>query len=445
VPLLAIVIAAACSEKLDTSANCPVLCTDPSLEIRDTTLDVVTFDSAFAGFTGVGERWPAPALTSLSGLGFLNETFVAVANRADSLDVRQVFRFDTLPRILAAGDTTPITAVTTSQLLLVIDSVRSVLPATATTVALYDVDTTAANDTADATLTPLFRADRLIATKTFTPAQISADTIVGFGRASPYRQFTVNIPDSVMLNRITGSRRLRIGMRITSSSPAALRFVAPSTNSGGLVPRVSYDPSPDTAIRPWVAATQFNSTVTEPARFRAQVLVLRDLTPRLTDGTLQVGGLVGVRSLVRVALPRRFLQSITIVRASLDMTQRPLRTAPGATDRVRLRARVGIAGPALGTDPRRAVELLDPLLEGVQLASLAIAPADSGVRSFDVGDALRRWIVQDSTIPTSFILYSEGEIFQEQRPAFFSRRSPVAAVRPRVRLTYTTRREGAIP
>jgi hypothetical protein len=445
VPLLAIVIAAACSEKLDTSANCPVLCTDPSLEIRDTTLDVVTFDTAFQGFTGVGERWPAPALTSTSGGFFLNETFVSVANRTDSLDVRQVFRFDTLPRILAAGDTTPIVAVTSSQLLFVIDTARSVLPTAATTVSLYDVDTNATNDTTAAALAPLFRADRLIATKTFTRAQIAADTIIGFGAASPLRQFTVAISDSLMLNRIKGSRRLRVGLQVTSSSPASLRFVSPSTNSSGLVPRVSYDPSPDTAIRPWVAATQYNGAVSAPERFRAQALVLRDRTPLLTDGTLQVGGVVGVRSLVRVALPRRFLQSVTIVRASLDMTQRPQRSAPGATDRVRLRARVGIAGPALGTDPRRAVELLDPLLEGVQLASLAIAPADSGVRSFDVGSALRLWITQDSTIPTSFILYSEGEVFQEQRPAFFSRRSTVAAVRPRLRLTYTTRREGAIP
>jgi hypothetical protein len=79
------------------------------------------------------------------------------------------------------------------------------------------------------------------------------------------------------------------------------------------------------------------------------------------------------------------------------------------------------------------------------LRSLRIVPADSGVRSFDVGPALRVWQVLDSTVPTHFVLYGEGETFQEQRPAFYSRRSANAAVRPRLRVTYTLRRDGAIP
>ncbi|MBC7842702.1 MAG: hypothetical protein H7099_10335, partial [Gemmatimonadaceae bacterium] len=104
-----------------------------------------------------------------------------------------------------------------------------------------------------------------------------------------------------------------------------------------------------------------------------------------------------------------------------------------------------IAGPALGTDPRRQVEFLDPTIEGVLLPSLSIVPRDSGVRSFDVGPALRLWITQDSTVPTGFVLYSEGEVFQEQRPAFFSSRAANPALRPKLRISYVTRREGAIP
>jgi len=148
---------------------------------------------------------------------------------------------------------------------------------------------------------------------------------------------------------------------------------------------------------------------------------------------------------MQVKIPRAFLASVTVVRASLDLVQRPLRTVPGAQEGVRMRLRVGIAGPALGTDPRRIVEFLDPTIEGVLLPSLRISPADSGVKSFDVGAALRLWIAQDSTRATSFVLYSEGEAFQEQRPAFYSRRNSNPALRPRLRVTYTTPREGAIP
>ena len=148
---------------------------------------------------------------------------------------------------------------------------------------------------------------------------------------------------------------------------------------------------------------------------------------------------------MRVKIPRAFLDTVTIVRASLDLTQRPQRTAPGATEGVRVRLRIGIAGPALSGDPRRLAEVLDPTLEGVQLPSLRLTVADSGVKAFDVGGALRLWVGQDTSVATNFILYSEGETLQEQRPAFFSRRATVPSLRPRLRVTYTTRREGAIP
>ena len=445
-PLAAIAIAAACSERLDTSKNCPVLCTDASLVFRDTTLDIVQFDSAFTGFTGAGERWRAPSLATSNGAGFLYETFVPVVNRTDSVDIRQVFRFDTLPRTLSASDTTSITAVTDSKLLLVLDTARSVIPAGSTTVSLYDIDdSTVTDDTTASILGARFTAQRLIAARTFTRAEAFGDTISGSGSGVTIRAFAIPIPDSVMLRYIRTARRMRIGMRVTSSAPAALRFVAPTVNSDGLVPRVTYDPSPDTAIRAWAVSTQYNGSVTEPSRFRAQSLVLKDLTPLLNDGSLEVGGLVGVRSLLRVKIPRAFLDKITIVRASLDLTQRPLRNVPGADNGVRMRARVTIAGPALGTDPRRQVELLDPTLEGVTLPSLNVVPRDSGVKSFDVGAALRLWITQDSTLPTGLVLYSESETFQEQRPSFYSRRATNPALRPRLRVSYTTRREGAIP
>ena len=446
-PLAAIVLVAACSERLDTSANCPTLCTDNALVFKDTTLDIVQSDSAFGGFTGVGERWPAPGLATSNGFGYLYETFVPVVNRPDSADIRQVLRFDTLPRIVSATDTTLITSLRDSKLLLVLDTARSSIPRVGTTtVSLYDVDdTNAGNDTVPRSLAARFIPSRLIARRTFTRAEVLADTITGFGSAATSRSFGVAIPDTVMLRFVRSARRLRIGVQVTSPASAALRFVAPSVNSEGLVPRLTYDPSPDTAIKAWLVSTQANLTVPSPERFRAQTLVLLDRTTPLNDGSIEAGGIVGVRSLLRVKIPRAFLASITVVRASLDMVQRPQRAVPGATDGVRMRLRAAIAGPALGTDPRRIVEFLDPTIEGVLLPSLRIVPADSGVKSFDVGEVLRLWITQDSARATNLVLYSEGETFQEQRPAFYSRRNSNPALRPRLRVTYTTPRKGAIP
>ncbi len=444
-PFAAIAVVAACSERLDTSANCPVLCAGNALVFRDTTFDIVQFDSAFTGFTGDGERWPAPGLATSNGSSFLNETYVPVVNRTDSVDVRQIFRFDSLPRQLSATDTTLVTAVTGSRLTLAIDTARSVIPSGSNTISIYDVDdSTVANDTVATDLAARFTPGRLIASRTFTRSDVAADTIVG-AAASSVRTFVIGIPDSIMLGYIRGARRLRIGLRLTSPASAALRFVAPSVNSATLIPQLSYDPSPDTAVRAWQVATQFKGPVASSTRLRSQTIVVRDNTPLLADGSLSVGGMVGVRSLLRLRLPRSFLDTVTIVRASLDLVQRPQRGVPGAGDGVRVRARVTIAGPALGTDPRRQVEVLDPTIEGVLLPSLRLTPADSGLKSFDVGSALRLWVNQDTSIATGLVLYSEGEVFQEQRPAFYSRRNTNQALRPRLRVTYTTRREGAIP
>lgn len=445
-PLVAIAFVAACSESLDTSTNCPTLCTDNALVFRDTTFDIVQFDTAFPGFTGVGERWPAPGLATSNGSTFLYETYVPVVQRPDSVDVRQVFRFDTLPDTFSATDTTRITAVTASRLLLVVDTSRSRIPAGPTTVSIYDVDDPAvADDTTASILAARFTADRLLAARTFTRAEVVADTINGSGRLVTIRAFPITIPDAAML-RFIRARRMRIGMRITSTTSASLSIVAPSVNAPDLVPRISYDPSPDTLVVPWGVATRYAPVIANaPERFRAQTLVVRNRTTPLNDGSLEVGGLIGTRSLMRVRIPRGFLDTVQVVRASLDLTQRPQRDVPGATDGVRVRLRLGIAGPALGTDPRRVVEFLDPTIEGALLPSLRVTPSDSGVRSFDVGIALRLWQLQDSTLATNFVLYGEGETYQEQRPAFYSRRNTSPSVRPRLRVTYTLRREGAIP
>lgn len=446
VPLAAIAIVAACSERLDTSSTCPVLCTSNALVFKDTTFDVVQFDSAYTGFTGVGERWPAPGLATQDVNGFLYETYFPVVNRTDSVDIRQILRFDTLSTVVSLTDTTPITAVTASKLLLVVDTSRSSIPPGTHQLSLYDVDdATATDDTSAAVLATRFTPGRLISTRVFKREEVYGDTIPGSGAAVTIRSFTVDIPDSVMLRFIKSAKRVRLGLRITSSASLALRFVAPSVRAPDLTPRISYDASPDTAVKPWVIQTQYRGTASPQDRYRAQTLVLRDRTVPLNDGSLEAGGMVGVRSVLRLKIPRSFLDTVTIVRASLDLTQRPQRTAPGATEGVRVRLRIGIAGPALLGDPRRLAEVLDPTLEGVQLPSLRLMVADSGVKAFEVGGALERWVAQDTSVATNFILYSEGETLQEQRPAFFSTRAANRALRPRLRVTYTTRREGAIP
>ena len=85
-----------CSENLDSSGVCPVLCPQIGGEVQNITLDAVVLDTT---------------VPALSGLG--TEPGLLLASRGDTLDTRVVIRFDSLPAtFIPAGDTArPITSV----------------------------------------------------------------------------------------------------------------------------------------------------------------------------------------------------------------------------------------------------------------------------------------------------------------------------------------------
>src|SRR6266513_774905 len=92
------VSALSCSENLDSSGVCSVLCPPIGADVQNITLDAIVMDTT---------------VQSLSGLG--TEPGLLLAARGDTLDTRVVIRFDSLPvRFVPAGDT--------SQLLKSVDS-----------------------------------------------------------------------------------------------------------------------------------------------------------------------------------------------------------------------------------------------------------------------------------------------------------------------------------
>src|SRR5574338_368335 len=70
----------ACGEDLESGAACPVLCPGQNLTVFDTTFDAVSFDTTVSGIPGFG-----------------TEASMYLAARGDTLDVRGVVRFDSLP------------------------------------------------------------------------------------------------------------------------------------------------------------------------------------------------------------------------------------------------------------------------------------------------------------------------------------------------------------
>ena len=80
--------AAACTEKLDNSAGCPILCPDQGGEIETITIDAVVLDSTVSALAGQG-----------------TETSLLLATRGDSLDSRAIIGSTRSP--IDTADPTP--------------------------------------------------------------------------------------------------------------------------------------------------------------------------------------------------------------------------------------------------------------------------------------------------------------------------------------------------
>ena len=419
--LAGVLALAACAEKTNTSAACPALCADPALALRDTVLDVVVADTSMGDFPVPGAIPPA------------NDPFTVLANRPDTTDIRLVVRFDTLPQTRSATDTNRITRLRNSALLLFVDTLVSVRPAAGATIELFDVDTLTAADSVAATMRPLFRDARRIGSRTFTRAELR-DTL------------RIPLSDAVVLDRIVAQARLRVGVRVTAgSAPVSLRVLAPGAAAASFVPRLFLDPSPDDSVRPRIVGTTSATPTGSAAAFRLQQLVVRGSAPLATPTAIDVGGVPAHRGWLAFAVPRRFIDSSTIVRATLDLVQRPRRDGPGARDSVNVRPRLVTAGRAI-TDVRTQLSLLNPTLEGTPFPARTLIPADSGLRSFDVRNLLSAWAARlDTLAPTALVLQSDAENGFELPVAFWSREAPQASLRPRLRITYAPRRPSVLP
>src|SRR5207237_2994045 len=175
-----------CSENLDSSGACPILCPPVGGNVQNITLDAaVEVDTT---------------VQALSGLG--TEQGLLLANRGDTLDTRVIVRFDTLPQtFIPAGDTArPITSVDSAYVQFKLDTLSIVGPGPVT-IEAYDVDTTA-NDTSTAAVLALFRPDRFISSQSFDRTQLT-DSLKYF------------ISNSVVLSKIQNRQPLRVGLRAT--------------------------------------------------------------------------------------------------------------------------------------------------------------------------------------------------------------------------------------
>ncbi len=402
------IVAAACTENLDNSSGCPLLCVDQQAGLQTVTLDAVTLDSTVSALTGLG--------TELSLL---------VATRGDSIDSRAIIRFDSIPATFTKpGDTTnfKVTAADSATLHFRVDTVGGKIP-DQVTLDMYDVNSTAL-DTAVAPIAALFIPSRLIASQTY--ARTDLRDSVDF-----------KIPSQAIVSRAGGP--LRIGIRARGSG--SVQFKIRSTDTGALPTSLTYRVSPDTTIAK-VSLTPFSKT---PANQPSEATSLADYT-LLVKGTatgaptdLNIGGLPARRAYLRFNVPAFITDSVDVVRASLLLTQIPNNQIdPNDTVFV-------VPNAVLATTAVIDIAKASQIVATANADTLRAHPGNSGVQTIEIAQVLALWRTQTATTtPRAIVLQSaqEGESPLEAR--FYSLEA-APALRPKLRITYSTRKSKGLP
>jgi hypothetical protein len=392
-----------CSENLDSTGVCDVLCTQIGGAVQNITLDAVLIDTT---------------VQALSGLG--TEPRLLLASRGDTLDTRVVIRFDSLPAtFVPKGDTAqPIASVDSAYIQLMLDT-TTITGTDPVTIEAYDVDTTA-NDTSSAAVLALFRPDRFISSQTFLRAQLT-DTLKYF------------ISNAAVLARIQSGAALRVGLRAVSVGSSQLRFIS---TEGSFGPTMFFRATPDTATAP-LTVLPFSRTPVGEAILAAN---LSDYTliakgpPPAPPSVLAVGGLPARRVYILFDIPSNIIDSSTIIRATLLLNQLP-NTGIDPTDTVAFLPEVVLAGAAV-TDPSKAAQIIGT----IGIDTLRLKPGDSGPANVELASAIAIWrTVKPDTLPRAIVLKSATEGNSPLELRFSSSEDVVAALRPRLRISFTSK------
>jgi hypothetical protein len=406
--------AAACTETIEGGAACPLLCPSRNSEFRDTIIDAVVFDTSISGFPSGG----------LNGL-------LLLANRGDTLQTSAVVRYDQIATSFKpnnTGDTVTITQIDSAWIRLALDSTgnRGTQPVR---IDAYDVDTTA-SDSVTSVVQSLFRPDRLLGSVTITPSTVG-DSL------------RIPLDPQKVLSKVRNGARLRVGLRMATQGQ--VRVVAFALGSGAAL--LAFDPggAGDTLKVPIVTLpfTELANSTQELQLAYSVYAIVDRATQAPPQGLLQVGGYPSVRSYLRFDLPRRFVDSSTIVRAELLVTQVATPQAR-ATDSVFVEALIPTSSDVV-TDIRRILDF-SVTTAFVGIDSTRFKPAESGVKSVNVLGIVRNWRLLPTNVPRAIGLRVALEGAEANDVRFYSiEGAPSAAQRPRLRITYLPRAEFALP
>ncbi len=412
--LLLIGTLVSCKEQVTGSLGCPELCTDESAAVRDTILlGAVVVDTTFLGFPRLGE-----------------DRDISLWNNVDTADVRLVARFDSLPvryQIVGAASDSLIRRVDSASLIFTIDTIlqKATFPIT---IDAFDVDTTLA-DSLTKSLVPLFRADRLIGSQTYTASDRVADTL------------RLSLNNAALFAKIKDTLRLRVGLRVRGSGSSHVRVLGNS-----FLPRIRLRVSADTSVVPAIVAVRSKTPtddILNQNSYAFYKIIAAGALPAPPTGVFAIGGLAGARTYLRFDIPPAVLDSVQVIRASLLLTQAKARSTAAIVDTLTVFTQPVVASPSITDIFTAATFIGGPRAYGID--SVRFAARDSGLKSIELVNLLRFWkSIGPTNTSRAVVLRALQEGSTPAEATFFSTES-LAAQRPRLRLTYVPRRGFGIP
>ncbi|MBA3495708.1 MAG: hypothetical protein H0T86_01220 [Gemmatimonadales bacterium] len=396
--LVSAAVVTACQERLTSPADCPALCPGGTVEVFDTIVPALQGrDSSFPAFQdrafGYVDRGKGRALLVSNGFAPSEDRAVyRFLPRGDSITVRDTLRAYTVDSVVIN-----LTLVARDTLVNGLTVFLYRLPST--------VDSTATFDGID----PLLADPNLIGTiavpDTVNTGAIST-TIRGVDLAP------VALPPG-------GDSVLAIGLRIAAETPTGIRVGSLGGSSAASFTSFVTVDVPDTGS----ARRQSLSRVTAFNTFVTQNPLVPD------DTQLTVGGEPSSRALLRFGLSDELLDSITIVRATLELTPvRPIIGLPTDPTLLQTQAVIGDLGAK------------SPLTEDLLFMRLdTLATVQSDTVRLELTRFVQLWQSSRARPQSVFIrMPDQREAATFARAVFFSTRSSGAgaSVAPRLRITY---------
>lgn len=386
----------ACQERLTSPADCPALCPGGSVQVFDTVVPAVALrDSSFPAHKDSANGYVARG----QGAALL------VSNGFPGSEDRAVYRFGTRGDSIAVRDT--LRAYAVDSVLLNVTLVARDTLVDGLKVYLYRLPSTV-----DSTVTFADVESQLVDANLIDSITVP-DTLNSGAIHTTLRGADV---DRLRLP-VGGDSVLAIGLRMAAVAPTGIRVGALAAGAGATFTSYVTVDVPDTGSvrnQTMLRTTAFNT-------FLTQNTVVPD------DTLLLVGGEPASRALVRFGLTDAFLDSVTIVRVTLELTPaRPIIGLPTDPSAIQILAVIGDLGAK------------SPLSSDVNfIRQDTLPPVQSDTVKIEMTRIVQLW--QSSRLrPQSIFLRLIPEGASFSRAAFFSTRSPSGGVlvAPRLRITF---------